>query len=225
MSTTVCVSNYEYQGQVYSPAFSEPSSPAMSTTSESTPPTSPCAKRNLISDEDSEDLEDEDLDTVNNVKKAKRFNQDDSSLDQYRSRVPRFANKYEAMLQPLRPVTTLMSRVRRPLPSRTHKSEVDIKLQNQFHNLIAVATLDEIEDFLAKHTRSTGKCCLDVNQFNGDGRTALQQSCLEGNLPLAKVLVKYGANVQLTTRDGFSPLHLAVYSGHSNLMANIMSLR
>ena len=134
------------------------------------------------------------------------------------SRRPKFANKYEEMLQPLSPVTTLPSKVR--CPQKTHLSHTDPRLQNQLHNLLGVASIDEIEDFLSHHLSS-----LDLNQFNSEGRTALQQSCLEGNLPLAKVLVKYGANSRLTTRDGFSTLHLAVFSGHSNLMSYIMSLR
>ena len=78
----------------------------------------------------------------------------------------------------------------------------------------------QVEDFLTEHLTN-----LDINQFNPEGRTALQQSCLEGNLPLAKILVKYGANSRIMTRDGFSTLHLAVFSGHSHLMAYIMTIR
>ena len=76
------------------------------------------------------------------------------------------------------------------------------------------------ELFLTEHLEK-----LDINQFNREGRTALQQSCLEGNLPLAKVLVKFGANSRIMTREGFSTLHLAVFSGHSHLMSYVMSLR
>ena len=41
---------------------------------------------------------------------------------------------------------------------------------------------------------------------------------------MAKVLVKYGADSQQSTRDGFSTFHLAVFSGHSTLMTYILSL-
>ena len=75
MSTTVCASNYEYQGQVYSPAFSEPSSPMSSTTSSQPPSPKPDLEY---------DFEEE-----------------------FVSKRPKFANKYEEMLQPLDPVRTL----------------------------------------------------------------------------------------------------------------------
>ena len=189
MSTTICTNKYEYQGQVYSPAFSEPSSPAMSTSS---------------------------MDSTSQPPSPKRKEIDDYEEESYVSKRPKFANKYEEMLQPLCPVKTLKYKV----PKRTHQSAVNSELQDQFQNLISVAAIEEIEDFLAEHLAS-----LDINQFNYEGRTALQQCCLEGNLPLAKVLVKYGANTKIMTRDGFSLLHLVVFSGHSHLMTYVMSLR
>ena len=196
MSTTVSFNHYEFQGQVYSPAFSEPSSP-MSTTSSSAStsnPPSPQLKRREFHDSDEKDL------------------------CEFKSKVPKFANKYEEMLQPLTPVTILSSE--RPMPKRTCKSDYDPKLQRQFNDLVSMAGHEEVEDFLVQHLSN-----VDVNQFNSEGHTALQQSCLEGNLPLAKVLVKYGANLHLCTRDGFSTLHLAVFSGHSHLMSYILSLQ
>ena len=176
-TSPVSANHYEYQGQVYSPAFSEPASPASSTSSA---PSSP-------------------------------------KLERFVNKRPRFANKYEEALQPLSPVKTILPN--RPLPRPTHTSGLDVSLQCQFHQLVRLADHGQVEDFLARHLAQ-----LDVNQFNGDGRTALQQSCLEGNLELAKVLVKYGAKSQLTTRDGFSTFHLAVFSGHSPLMAYLLSL-
>ena len=193
MSTTVSVSHYEYQGQVYSPAFSEPSSPmSTSSTSSSNPPSPRLKQRDF----------------------------DEGDLCEFQSKVPRFANKYEEMLQPLSPMTILPTNVKRPLPTKTHLSDYDVELQSQFHDLVGVADHDEVEDFLMRHLDQ-----LDINQFNSEGRTALQQSCLEGNLPLAKILVKYGANLRLNTRDGFSTLHIAVFSGHSHLMSYILSLQ
>ena len=182
MSTTVSSSHYEYQGQVYSPAFSEPSSPMSisSSTSSSNPP--------------SPRLSDDRL--------------------QFRSKVPKYANKYEESLQPLSPVTILKCQ---DLPRRTAVSPFDSELQSQFED---IRNNEEMERFLARHLDG-----IDINHLNSEGRTALQQCCLEGNLPLAKVLVKYGADIRLTTRDGFSTLHLAVFSGHSSLMAYILSLR
>ena len=182
---------YEYQGQVYSPAFSEPSSPASSTGSSA--PGSPQLES-----------------------RRKRMEPAASEME-FVSQRPRFANKYEEMLQPLSPVTVLP--LRSSIPHRTHRSSLDVKLQRQFHQLVSLADEHQVEDFLSRHLAQ-----LEVNGFNGEGRTALQQSCLEGNLSMAKVLVKYGADSQQSTRDGFSTFHLAVFSGHSPLMAYILSL-
>jgi len=217
MSTTVCASNYEYQGQVYSPAFSEPSSPMSSSSTTSSEPPSPKPSNHDYHDY----FEEEEV---------------------FVSKRPKFANKYEEMLQPLDPVRILPShqivkhnnRSKQLVPKKTHQSNVDKKLQEQFQNLMLLvckqqttaenvnktAAVDQVEDFLTEHLEK-----LDINQFNREGRTALQQSCLEGNLPLAKVLVKFGANSRIMTREGFSTLHLAVFSGHSHLMSYVMSLR
>ena len=118
MSTTVCASTYEYQGQVYSPAFSEPSSP-MSTSSQETSSQPSSPKRR-----DFEDFEEE----------------------EFVSKRPKFANKYEEMLQPICPVKTLPSfnLKKHRLPKKTHVSDVDVELQDQFHNLISVAALTEV---------------------------------------------------------------------------------
>ena len=98
MSTTVCASNYEYQGQVYSPAFSEPSSPMSSTTS-SEPP-SPKPEPEIY---------------------------DDFEEEEFVSKRPKFANKYEEMLQPLDPVRTL------PSHQIKHHNRYDLKEKKQLN--------------------------------------------------------------------------------------------
>merc|ERR1719245_2011979 len=120
MATTYSANPYEYQGQVYSPAFSEPSSPASSTSSA---PSSPKLSRRL------------------------------PASDEFVSKRPKFAHKYEEMLQPLSPVTTLPSsqKLLRPMPRQTHKSRLDVKLQCQFHDLVGLSGHEEVEDFLARH--------------------------------------------------------------------------
>ena len=142
-------------------------------------------------------------------------------------------NKY-LLLNLYKSLFFIIYRSKQLVPKKTHQSNVDKKLQEQFQNLMLLvckqqtaaenvnntAAVDQVEDFLTEHLEK-----LDINQFNREGRTALQQSCLEGNLPLAKVLVKFGANSRIMTREGFSTLHLAVFSGHSHLMSYVMSLR
>jgi ankyrin repeat protein len=39
------------------------------------------------------------------------------------------------------------------------------------------------------------------------------------------VLVRFGADSRLTTREGFSALHIAAFSGHSDILLYIMSLK
>jgi hypothetical protein len=151
----------------------------------------------------------------------------------------KFPTKYHEMLQPLSPVTTLPVEevIRRPLPNKTHITEHDLQLQKQFHSLVDNATtcqvsktttannentflssrVNSLEDFLVHHSEN-----IDVNQYNSDGQTALQQCCLAGNLPLVKLLVRFGANMRLTTREGFSILHIAAFSGHSELLTFVM---
>ena len=58
---------------------------------------------------------------------------------------------------------------------------------------------------------------VDVNGYNGDGQTALHQSCLSGNLDLVKLLVTFGADVRLANRDGWSALHIAAWKGHRDI--------
>ena len=153
----------------------------------------------------------------------KRSNSDsDMKVANLNSKQPRFATKYDEMLQPLSPVTTLPVETKQAISiHKTHKSSFDAKLQRQFHNLMGFASnVNDIEDFLTKHSEN-----VDLNEYNEEGRTALQQSCFEGNLQLAQVLVRFGADSRLTTREGFSALHIAAFSGHSDVLLYIMSLK
>jgi len=281
MTEEISYSTYSYQGQVYSPAFSDPPSPSspMSTTSDTT--TTASIQSDSYSPEE-EGFESADMSPVyneespssssnasidvhslasisssssdkggfehkidnsafNSHKDNHEFNHSSqntfSSLQGSASK-PKFPTKYHEMLQPLSPVTTLPvdEVIRRPLPNRTHVTEHDIQLQKQFHSLVESATgqvsksatttdteetllsrVNSLEDFLIRHSEN-----IDVNQYNGDGQTALQECCLAGNLPLVKLLVRFGANMRLTTREGFSILHIAAFSGHSDLLAFVM---
>ena len=296
MSEEICYSNYQFQGQVYSPAFSNPPSPSspMSTTSDTASSShqpdiycgeeqpvvqsspSKTAINNLPTDMTptynaktvSSNSDDQAhkvrldngssisssncvaLESMNNQNYSNKFeeshnfkklpSQHNSNSLQGSSTKLRYPTKYHEMLQPLSPVTTLPVEevVRRPLPNKTHQVDHDIHLQKRFHSLVDTATsslskstttttidnektflnrVNDIEDFLLQHSEN-----VDVNQYNSDGKTALQQSCLAGNLPLVKLLVRFGANMRLTTREGFSILHIAAFSGHSDLLTFVM---
>jgi hypothetical protein len=79
------------------------------------------------------------------------------------NKLPRFATKYDEMLQPLSPVTTLPVATKSPLSiHKTHQSTFDAKLQRQFQNLLGFASnVSDIEDFLSKHSEN-----VDLNEYN-----------------------------------------------------------
>ncbi|KAG8197427.1 hypothetical protein JTE90_014912 [Oedothorax gibbosus] len=58
---------------------------------------------------------------------------------------------------------------------------------------------------------------VNINYFDKEGQTALHLSCLDGNLELVKLLVKFGADIRLANRDGWSALHIACYGGHNDI--------
>jgi len=278
MSTTVCLYNYEYNGQVYSPAFSDPPSPK---------------DYNPDSEEDGCDVEESNLsppmspqkqesqnkninsplsanshsiitntpfiglpstkDLWRNKLKRKQSDTDkhsdnqtatDNSYGSFRfvNKKPKFPTKYHEMLQPLSPVTTF------PPPNTTTTDftllntkqipiTTDVKLQEQFNLLIddsvslngeqqisssspVESSTTKVKEFLIKHSKK-----IDVNRYNNEGQTPLQRCCLEGNLPMAKLLVKFGAKSKITTRDGFTTLHIAAFSGHSQMLFFIMNMK
>ena len=216
MSTEICVENYTFKGQVYSPAFSEPSSPSsiysdFEEDMDSLSPMSTCSDFNC---DESQNNQQKSTSTTS----MKRSNSD-GELTRFRSKVPKYANKYEEMLQPLSPVTTLPCTIIQPRLSNRPNSDQLIKLQNEFESVIVSDEIDKVEDFLSKHSTD-----ININQYNCEGRTALQQSCVDGKIELAKSLVKYGADHCLTNRDGFSTLQIAVFSGHPEMMMYILSL-
>jgi len=59
---------------------------------------------------------------------------------------------------------------------------------------------------------------VNIDVFAADGQTALHHCCRAGNLELVKLLVSYGADVQLASRDGWTALHIAVGAGHQEVV-------
>lgn len=64
---------------------------------------------------------------------------------------------------------------------------------------------------------------INLNVFDTEGQTALHQSCQLGNLELVKVLVRFGADVRLANRDGWSALHIAAFGGHTDILLFLMT--
>ncbi|CAI5794557.1 notch-regulated ankyrin repeat-containing protein [Podarcis lilfordi] len=66
-------------------------------------------------------------------------------------------------------------------------------------------------------------CEFNVNAFGPEGQTALHQSVSDGNLELVKLLVRFGADVRLANRDGWSALHMAAFSGHQDIVLYLVA--
>ena len=98
--------------------------------------------------------------------------------------------------------------------------KVNVELQGEFLTMLRGSSLSDIETFLVEQSEN-----IDVNQFSKDGQTPIHKACQQGNLPLVKLLVQYGANVKLTNRSGFSLLHLAAFCGNPSLLSYVTKLR
>ncbi|CAB4055076.1 unnamed protein product [Lepeophtheirus salmonis] len=93
----------------------------------------------------------------------------------------------------------------------------DIKLQRLFDETLSNAKYEEISDFLHRYSE-----LIDINFYDEDGQTPLQRFCQIGALPLVKLLIQYGANPGLTNREGWSPVHIASFSGNTELYSYIV---
>jgi len=159
---------------------------------------------------------------------------------QFVNKKPKYPTKYHEMLQPLSPYTTLsplMSEETKITESNHLKEQmptIDVQLQEKFNQLINSSLQVEQEQKSFNDERLTRKVeefltvsssSIDINRYNDEGQTPLQRCCLIGNLSLAKILVKFGAKSKITTRDGFTTLHVAAFSGHSQMLFYIMSIK
>ena len=123
---------------------------------------------------------------------------------------------YEAMLSPLIPSQTL------PIQTtfcHTTSKKINPVLQAQLSSLIALANEAKLKAFLQENSDK-----IDINQYGEDGVTPLQRVCQAGGeVGLVRLLIRYGANARLTSRDGWSVIHMATYSGNTSLMLYLLS--
>jgi hypothetical protein len=134
-------------------------------------------------------------------------------------KVPRYVGTiYEERLAPLSPVTALPVHTN-TLASSCHR-RADSAAQARLLGLVAAGTgvEAELETFLEEHAH-----LLDMNLYGEDGVTPLQRLCQAGGpVGVARLLVRYGADVRLTSRDGWSPLHMASFAGNTQLMMYLL---
>ena len=80
-----------------------------------------------------------------------------------------------------------------------------------------------MESWLEEHHE-----CVNLNLYSSEGLTPLQEVCQEGgegSTELARLLVRFGADTRLSSRDGWSPVHMASFSGNTNLLLFLLSCR
>ena len=106
---------------------------------------------------------------------------------------------------------------KKPIPRPTHAKNFNQNIQSKFDIALRNSDYSEVEDLLSRHTDE-----LDVNLINDEGTTPLQTAALGGNLEMVRLLVRAGADPCLASRDGWSTLHIAAYSGHSEITQYIM---
>jgi ankyrin repeat protein len=139
----------------------------------------------------------------------------------------RFRNVYEERLQPLYTARTEPPppdnhhhhrQQQRPMPAATHRSGVDPSLQARFNAAVAAASYHDLEDLLRSDAHR-----ININAFDpATGQTALQRFCVAGELSLIQLMVRYGADSRLCSRDGWSPVHMAAWSGRPEVMLYVM---
>lgn len=135
------------------------------------------------------------------------------------SKKPKYCGTiYEARLAPLAPVTTL--------PIKTvfkNPVKCDPEVQTDFLDLVALGKKAKLEKFLQENIDS-----ININQYNQDGFTPLHTVAQEGgetSAEIGELLVKYGADIRVTSRDGWSAVHMATFSGNTRLMMFLLTCR
>ncbi|KAI4816878.1 hypothetical protein KUCAC02_009178 [Chaenocephalus aceratus] len=91
--------------------------------------------------------------------------------------------------------------------------------QRVFQEAVKQGNTKELHSLLQNMTN----CEFNVNSFGPEGQTALHQSVIDGNLELVKLLVKFGADIRLANREGWSALHIAAFGGHQDIVLYLIT--
>lgn len=111
-----------------------------------------------------------------------------------------------------------------PTPQRAATmSQADVSTcsapQRVFQEAVKKGNTKELHSLLQNMTN----CEFNVNSFGPEGQTALHQSVIDGNLELVKLLVKFGADIRLANREGWSALHIAAFGGHQDIVLYLIT--
>ena len=68
---------------------------------------------------------------------------------------------------------------------------------------------------------SSGAMALD--KFNASGGTAMHEAAFQGKIECLSVFLRFGSDVNLKDKEGWTPLHAAVCGGHAQVVAFLIS--
>lgn len=127
--------------------------------------------------------------------------------------------------------SSVNSRVRsspyqRNTQSKTHATSSSSSSSNK-HKQISEVLIEAVcrqDQTLLHNLLAAGKGSAHVNILGQEGDSPLHRSCRMGDLETVKLLVRYGANTELTNREGWSPLHLAVHGGYQEIVVYLLSM-
>ena len=77
-------------------------------------------------------------------------------------------------------------------------------------NAVARDNLEDVTQVLVTQN-------LSINAIRRPGWSALHHACKNGNLEIVKLLLKYGADINLRSQDDFYPLEISTSRGHFEL--------
>jgi len=128
---------------------------------------------------------------------------------------PRYQNIYEERLQPLKRAVSEA----RPMPQPTHQVSYNPSIQARFNNALQNNDISELQDILQSSSDNNN---IDINLYNQDGQTPIQQACMSGQLAIVQLMIRFGADPNLRSRDGWATLHLASFYGNSEILQYII---
>lgn len=87
--------------------------------------------------------------------------------------------------------------------------------------------VSSVHDFITRNDESQVKHWLsntaDVDELDTQMRTPLFVAVQQGNIPIAKLILKKGCNVNICSNDGVFPLQLAIYNKNLKLAELLIS--
>mmetsp|Transcript_22065 Transcript_22065/g.28568 ORF Transcript_22065/g.28568 Transcript_22065/m.28568 type:complete len:170 (-) Transcript_22065:274-783(-) len=63
---------------------------------------------------------------------------------------------------------------------------------------------------------------IDVNHVNKYGSSPLILACIPGNIEIIKILLKYGADINIQGPEDWTPLHCATFYGHVDVTMTLL---